>query len=190
MFSHLPSGFTLDLSKYLLSKTRTMPLVDSSYDLGLVFGAFAEGGVAHMHNSPGVYHVGSVRWYVPDTRLEFAQTLAKAITSATTLKSSYRYHTPKSRKVYAVLCYSNALSRMFSEFDQGEDKHIPEKYIVNHPGFLSGIVDGVAGVIRAEYSVQQQRHKPLVDSLVIDIVNYLSIDVPDHVKRHIPIDTG
>ncbi|MFA5626169.1 MAG: hypothetical protein WC965_01675 [Thiohalomonadaceae bacterium] len=174
MLETLPPGFTLNLDKFYINPKGTLPLVDSTYDLGLIFGAFVEGGVHHMSSSGGKTSIGSVRWYIPEKEFEFGKTLVEAIKSTTGLDAAYRYHVPRNRNRFIVICYNNALSRFFEEFGQGKEKHIPEKYLVNNQNYLRGIYDGSTSVM------SQTRDKPLVDALLEDIKVYLGIDTKFH----------
>lgn len=170
MFKGLPSGFTLDLEHYTKRKFRhkKLPKVPSDYYLGLIFGAFLEGGTSHLSLNRNGSEVGSVRWYIPYDGREFAGVLIDALDRVFGLYS-YSYYRPNYRpNITTVICNNKALSRLLREFGKGESKEIPLRFLVDNREYLRGIHDGIMGCRKGNVD------KSRVDLLANHIETYLS----------------
>lgn len=170
MFKGLPPGFTLDLEHYTKRKFRhkKLPKVPSDYYLGLIFGAFLEGGASHLSLNPKNSEVGSVRWYIPYDNKEFADRLIHALDKVFGLYS-YAYYRPNYRPtITTVICNNKALSRLLREFGKGETKELPFRFLVDNKDYLRGIRDGV------KECRKPNMEKARVDLLVSHIEKYLN----------------
>jgi len=144
-------GFTLNMAHYVQratvdgeylitgKDTYLRIFIHSNYALGFVFGSFLAIGnaslVTYKHSKRG-----SVRWYIPVDKIEYFGKLQGYMKESFALDLSLRR---SSKGVYQAICYSKPLAELLSEFGKGEDKHLPDKYLVNNAEFLEGIKEGI-----------------------------------------------
>lgn len=187
MYEGRPKGFNLNLNKFYRSKrVKKVPVVPSNYDLGLIFGAYLEGGVSHLAlNSDAPNHiVASSRWYVPVSRLDFAIQLTETIKRVFGLNASYFHRPEKDGNVVTVICHSQLLSRFFRTLGtKSHEKALPEEYIVDNREFMQGLYDGMKALRRERVvtnphgkRVVSIRGSPKVRELFEDLELYLGVD--------------
>lgn len=146
-FYNKPAGFTVNMAHYsrhptevrgrnyiVNNKTYLRVYVDSTYELGYVFGAFLSVGISDIpkHSS----YMGQVCFYTN----EDVDKLVAAIKESFNLDAKV-YQKPNNRKVVAV--HSKPLARFFAEFGKKEQRSLPDKYLVNNAEYLHGILDGI-----------------------------------------------
>lgn len=174
MFSGLPNGFTLDLNVFSKSthSARILPKVDSTFQLGVLLGAFADSGVVHLSLNNRNSEVGSVRWYVSIDNTRFAAELVYLLERVFELPASYFTRPHKEPNVYTVICHNKNLARFFSDFGKGANRELPSRYLVNNPEYLQGLR---YGIVQARINKRDSKNsdKPKIDLLLKHINKYL-----------------
>jgi hypothetical protein len=138
-----PKGFTLNMAHYvkrakevkirfiLNGNAKLKVHVDSTYELGYFFGATLSKGIANLSN-----HRGLVVYRLKD---EDSTTLCKSVEESFNI-------VPKTRVIpfgFEVVVYSKPIARLVHEFGSGENRHLPEKFLVYNKAYLTGIKDGI-----------------------------------------------
>lgn len=121
------NGFIINGNSYLRLR------VDSDYNLGYVFGSFLSKGISNLSN-----HRGQVvfRLYKNEDLL----TLCKSFKESFNVTAKVRLL--ENNKVEVVV-YSKPIARLLSEFGNGKNRKLPDKYLVHNTGYLLGIKEGI-----------------------------------------------
>lgn len=176
MFKGLPPGFYIDVNRYATGRhNKINDKVPSDFGLGVIFGAFLEGGVVHLSNNRDGSVVGSVRWYVPAANKEFCYSLVDTINEVFGLRASVYHRPEKEPNVYTVICNSKPLALFFKEFGYGREKHLPARFTVDNDDYAKGILHGLHEVKRRKVS-KSVIDKPKVDELYDKLLSYMGID--------------
>lgn len=113
------------------AKTKTH--VESTYPTGYVFGAFLAVGTTNLVPKKGGMTVFFVETRDPDP-------LIQALKEAFLVEPR---HFKRLENQYTVVVHSVALARILDEFGKGNEKELPEKYLVRNQKFLHGVRDGI-----------------------------------------------
>jgi len=105
--------------------------VDSTYELGYVFGAFLSKGVSNLSN-----YRGQVSFRLTE---EDCTTLYESVEEAFNVATRFRV----TETGFEANIYSKPIARLLWEFGHGEARKLPEKYLVNNRKYLRGIKEGI-----------------------------------------------
>lgn len=145
----LPDDFCINMDDYMLAR-RDMngicqsPKIQSSYELGYIFGTFSGDGCARTYKTDS--REGNKRntccsniWYFGKQEKHIANKLIKCIDAC----FGYSSKTKETKNMIKVVNRNNGFTRLLSEFDKRERKHIPPKYMCKNSEYLKGIWDGL-----------------------------------------------
>jgi inosine-5'-monophosphate dehydrogenase len=136
----VPDHFSIDLAEFSERRgplKRYHRVIEDSYDLGYVFGAFLGDGDSFL-NTNGRSEIGRVNWSFGPHEDATAAKLAACIESVTGVA-------PKvvRGRVISVRLYSLQWARLFDAFGKRDRKALPGTYRCGNPLYLQGLFDGL-----------------------------------------------
>jgi IMP dehydrogenase/GMP reductase len=138
----LPDGFEIDLRDYAIRKGKQLAryrvMVEDSYALGYMFGAFLGDGDALVADSRRS-ELGRVAWTFALGERPIADKLADCVESAT----GVRPRVDDRGRIIRVYLFSLQWARMLSQFGKRQLKHLPQGFMSGNPMYLKGLYDGL-----------------------------------------------
>ena len=112
------------------------------YELGYIFGTFLGDGNANCAiNKKGNSHIGSVIWSFGLNEMVIADKLNKCIDKL--LNKKCKISKIEGKNLIHVKLFYKPLADFLKSFDKRENKHLPEKYLIDNNDYLKGILDGL-----------------------------------------------
>lgn len=153
----LPENFTIDLNETLnrglceedkiITNGGKSPVIfnrylNSSYELGYIFGTFLGNGSAKIEiNKISNTECGNVSWSFADYKTEICEKLCKSI--KTVLDIDINYEKVKNKNVNVIYLYNKCLTKVLYDFGKKTNKHLPEKYYCKNKEYIEGLFDGL-----------------------------------------------
>jgi len=137
----LPDTFRIDLREFAKRPAKLERYrvdIEDSYELGYVFGTFLGDGTSFM-NWNGKSEIGRVTWNFGPVEQDTAQKLVDCLEAVSGVRASWK----RSGKTLAVHFYSLQWARLFAEFGERDEKHLPAVYQCANPLYLRGLLDGL-----------------------------------------------
>jgi IMP dehydrogenase/GMP reductase len=154
---NLPENFTIDLNETLnrgKCEEETITTVggsepvtfkrylNSSYDLGYIFGTFLGNGSSKMEiNKINNTECGSVNWSFDTYKEDICKKLCKSIKNVLDIDVDYK--SVKDKNVNIIYLYNKCFTKMIYEFGKKTNKHLPEKYFCKNKEYIQGLFDGL-----------------------------------------------
>jgi IMP dehydrogenase/GMP reductase len=154
---NLSENFTIDLNETLIrgeceEETITTnggkePVIfnrylNSSYDLGYIFGTFLGNGSARIEiNKVNNTECGSIYWSFADYKNDICEKLCKCIKTVLNIEIDYKLI--KDKNINAITLYNKCFTKILFEFGKRINKHLPEKYFCKNKEYIQGIFDGL-----------------------------------------------
>ena len=152
----LEENFTIDLSVYTdyirgrfgatcietINEKKTIfnRFLESTYDLGYIFGMFLGNGTSHLTiNKKNNCEGGDVSWTLNKNRPDIIKKLYNSMLNILNYECSI-IDINNSKK---IICYNKCLTKLFLEFGKKTDKHLPEKYYCKNINYIQGLYDGL-----------------------------------------------
>ena len=152
----LEENFKIDLSNYMdyykghilshtietINEKKTIfnRFLESTYDLGYIFGMFLGNGTHHLTiNKKTNCEGGDISWTLNKNRPDIIEKLYNSILNILNYECSI-VDINNSKK---IVCYNKCLTKLFLEFGKKTDKHLPEKYYCKNIDYIQGIFDGL-----------------------------------------------
>ncbi|MEO5633624.1 IMP dehydrogenase [Gaiella sp.] len=137
----LRDHFSIDLAEFAVREgplNRYRRLIEDSYELGFMLGAFLGDGHAFL-NTNGRSEIGRVSWYFGPSEHAISLALTAAVRTATGVEPSV----VENGKTITIHLYSLQWARLLAEFGKRERKHLPRGYLCGNPTYLKGLHDGL-----------------------------------------------
>jgi len=121
-------------------KTVFNRFLESTYDLGYIFGMFLGNETHHLIiNKNTNSEAGQTSWNLNKNRPDIIEKLYNSILNILNYKCSV-VDKDNSKK---IVCYNKCLTKLFLEFGKKTDKHLPEKYYCKNIDYIQGLYDGL-----------------------------------------------
>lgn len=155
----LPDDFTIDLIEYMNkgkyddstlwttgSKCSSEKIfnryIESSYELGYIFGTFLGDGSSHIWiNSKTKCESGRVSWYFGLDETEICDKLIYCIEKVLGLKVEYKVN--KNKNMNIITLYNKCITKLLHEFGKKTEKNLPKKYYCKNKDYIRGIYNGL-----------------------------------------------
>lgn len=140
-------SFKIDLKDYSVEdceKFRYNRFIKSNYNVGYIFGTFLGDGYSKHRTAKrgdGTTKVGSVQWYFGINEKETANKLADAIEKEMGKRPVISY-SQVSRMIH-VNFHSKQWGNFFQQFGKKNEKHLPERFLIDNYKYLKGVYDGL-----------------------------------------------
>lgn len=141
---------------------KTPIYIESTYELGYFFGARLTRGLSNLQKRSG-----QVSFRLPHGF--DASKLIHCIKKSTNLDT--KTFTRTSNK-YTLYIANRAITRLTQEFGHGENRKLPEKYMVSYLPYLKGILDGMLDYEKIS-NYTSRLESPALEWLREGIVRYL-----------------
>ena len=152
----IEENFKIDLSNYMdyykghilsntietINEKKTIfnKFLESTYDLGYIFGMFLGNGTHHLTINKKTNCEGEdISWTLNKNRPDIIEKLYNSILNILNYECSI-VDINNSKK---IVCYNKCLTKLFLEFGKKTDKHLPEKYYCKNIDYIQGIFDGL-----------------------------------------------
>ena len=136
----LPERISVNVGDVAVRSVRGAASVESTYELGYLFGTFLGDGHAFL-NSNGRSEIGRASWYFGTSEAErkVALKLAAAVESITGIRPSV----VDGETITTVHLYSLPWARLLAECGKRDRKHLPAKYLCSDRRYQRGLLDGL-----------------------------------------------
>lgn len=154
----LEENFKIDLVEYLnkgsydnnqiktdgnnIDKTVFNRYIESSYDLGYIFGTFLGDGCSKICiNKNTKCESGCVTWYFGKNEIDIANKLCNSIKKILDIDLDYKIKEDKN--VILITLYNKCFTKLLVEFNKRTNKHLPSKYYCKNKEYIQGLFDGL-----------------------------------------------
>ena len=149
--------------------------IESSYDLGYIFGLFLGDGHCSLVEYNGSTR-GSIKFYFHISEIDIANKCVNSLNKLFGNDLSVTTQTLENKNLITVHVYSKILANLFVEFNKKNNKRLPSQYYCTNLNYIQGLYDGL---VDSDGSIEKNGRITLTNtsSHLIELFNFCCLNL-------------